>query len=320
MSSWENGREYARADTGDDFDDRFDAVIPIENVSFLPGGGLSLAGDLNVKPGMNVRPSGNSVKEGELLVAAFTRLRPFDLASLVLGGVPEVSVLKRPVVAFIPTGNELVPQGTAPTRGRSVDSNSIMVKHMLIEMGAEPLCLPITRDDPAALRAAVRDAQGRADIVLICGGSSKGGEDFNADVIFDMGEELFHWIASAPGRPMAAAMLDGVPLINMPGPPLAAYFVTDWCVRGLDGHFLGQPEFKRKTARASLPDGLDATEGMEILRKLSLRDSGGAYEARVVEIRASSTVKSLTTPAQLVTDAGPEGIAPGGSVEIELLR
>jgi molybdopterin molybdotransferase/putative molybdopterin biosynthesis protein len=319
-SSWESGREYARADTGDDFDDRFDAVIPIENVNFLPGGGLSLTGDLNVRPGLNVRPAGSSVGEGELLVAAFTRLRPFDLAALVLGGITDVEVIKRPVVAFIPTGNELVPPGTAPTRGRSVESNSIMVKHMLIEMGAEPLCLSIVRDDPAALREAVRRAREAADIVLICGGSSKGGEDFNADVIFDMGEQLFHWIASAPGRPMAAAMLDGAPLINMPGPPLATYFVMDWCVRGLVGHFLGQPEFVRKTVRASLPDGLEATEGMEILRKLSLQKSGDAYEARVVEIRASSTIKSLTTPAQIVTDAGPEGIEPGGSAEIELLR
>jgi molybdopterin molybdotransferase/putative molybdopterin biosynthesis protein len=135
-----------------------------------------------------------------------------------------------------------------------------------------------------------------------------------------MGEGLFHWIASAPGRPTAAAMMDGVPLINMPGPPLAAYFVTDWCVRALVGHFLKRPEPDRKTARVSLPDGLEATEGMEILRKLELRGSGGEREARVVEIRAVSTVRSLTAPAQLVTDAGPDGVAPGGSVEAELLR
>jgi molybdopterin molybdotransferase/putative molybdopterin biosynthesis protein len=115
-------------------------------------------------------------------------------------------------------------------------------------------------------------------------------------------------------------MLDGAPLINMPGPPLAAYFVMDWCVRGLVGHFLGQPEFERKTVRASMPEGLEATEGMEILRKLSLRKSGDAYEARMVGIRTSSAVKSLTTPAQIVTDAGPEGIKPGESAEIELLR
>jgi molybdopterin molybdotransferase/putative molybdopterin biosynthesis protein len=319
-SLWREGDAYARADTGDDFDDRFDAVIPIEAVRFLADGGISLAEDLRVTPGMNVRPAGSSVRKGERLVAAGTRLRPFDLAALVLGGIEEAEVLKKPIVAFIPTGNELVPQGSAPARGQTVDSNSALVKHMLAEMGAAPLCFPIVRDDKEALRAAVRRARAEADIVLLCGGSSKGGEDEGADVIAEMGESLFHWIASAPGRPMAAAMFDGAPLINMPGPPLAAYFVTDWCVRALVAHFLGEAGFARKTVRARLPEGLEATEGMEILRKLELQKSGESYEARAIDMRASSAVRSLTAPAQLVTDAEPRDKSPGESVEIELLR
>ncbi|MDR2770588.1 MAG: molybdopterin molybdotransferase MoeA [Clostridiales Family XIII bacterium] len=319
-SLWREGASYVRADTGDDFDDRFDAVIPIEAVRFPEGGGIALAEDLRVTPGMNVRPAGSSVRRGELLVAAGTRLRPFDLAALVLGGVTEAETLKKPIIAFIPTGSELVSQGSVPARGQTVDSNSALARHMLAEMGADPLCFPIVRDDREALRAAVRRARAEADIILLCGGSSKGGEDYNAQLIAEMGEGLFHWIASAPGRPTAAAMLDGVPLINMPGPPLAAYFVMDWCVRALIEHFLGTPKSARKTVRARLPEGLEATEGMEILRKLDLRESKESCEARVIEMRASSTVRSLTAPAQLVTDAGPQGREPGESVEIELLR
>ncbi|MDR1573818.1 MAG: molybdopterin molybdotransferase MoeA [Clostridiales Family XIII bacterium] len=319
-SLWKEGREYARADTGDDFDDRFDAVIPIEAVGFLPDGGISLAADLRVTPGLNVRPGGSSVKKGERLVAAGTVLRPFDLAALVLGGHTCVEVVRKPVVAFIPTGNELVPPGMAPTRGRTPDSNSIMVKHMLLEMGAAPLCFPIVRDEPEALRAAIGRAAEAAEIVLVCGGSSKGGEDFGARLLFEMGEKLFHWIASAPGRPTAAAMLGDVPAINVPGPPVAAYFVVDWCVRALVAHLLGRPAHVRKTARALLPDGLDAAEGMELLRKLDLQKAGALYEARVINMRASSTIRSLTASAQLVTDAGPAGAEPGDSVTIELLR
>ncbi|MDR2296389.1 MAG: molybdopterin molybdotransferase MoeA [Clostridiales Family XIII bacterium] len=317
---WREGEAYVRADTGDDFDDRFDAVIPIEDVRFLPAGGLSLAADLRVTRGMNVRPAGNSVRKGERIVAAGTRLTPSDLAALVLGGVDEAELLKKPVVAFIPTGNELVPQGCAPARGQTVDANSTLLRHMLTEMGAAPLCLPIVRDDKEALRAAIRRARAEADIILLCGGSSKGGEDYGATLVAEMGEALFHWIASAPGRPTAAAMLDGVPLINMPGPPLAAYFVTDWYVRALVAHFLGGPGPARPTVRARLPEGLAATEGMEILRKLELRETEEGLEARVIEMRGASTVRSLTAPAQLVTDAGPQGLSPGESAEIELLR
>jgi molybdopterin molybdotransferase/putative molybdopterin biosynthesis protein len=319
-SLWREGTDYVRADTGDDFDDRFDAVIPIEDVRFPAGGGLSLTADLRVTRGMNVRPAGSSVKKGELLVAAGTRLRPFDLAALVLGGIDAAEVLKKPIVAFIPTGNELVPQGSVPARGQTVDANSALARHMLAEMGAAPLCLPIVRDDRDALRAAVRRARAEADIILLCGGSSKGGEDYGAALTAEMGESLFHWIASAPGRPMAAAMLDGVPLINMPGPPLAAYFVMDWCVRALVAHFLGEAPPAKRTVRARLPEGLEATEGMEILRKLDLRETEAGSEARVIDMRASSAVRSLTAPAQLVTDAGPQGVAPGECVTIELLR
>jgi molybdopterin molybdotransferase/putative molybdopterin biosynthesis protein len=320
VSLWKEGREYERADTGDDFDDRFDAVIPIEDVGFLPDGGISIAKDLRVTPGMNVRPAGSSVRKGERLVAAGTTLRPFDLAALVLGGQTRVEVVKKPVVAFIPTGSELVPPGTAPARGQTPDANSTMAKHMLLEMGAQPLCFPIVRDEPEAIRAAMRRAKESADIVLLCGGSSKGGEDFCAALLFEEGEKLFHWIASAPGRPTAAAVIDGVPAINIPGPPAAAYFVMDWCVRALVDRLLRRAESARKTARALLPEGLAATEGMEILRKLELQKTGNLYEARVIEMRASSAIRSLTAPAQVVTDAGPVGTAPGGGVEIELLR
>jgi molybdopterin molybdotransferase/putative molybdopterin biosynthesis protein len=320
LSLWKEGCEYARADTGDDFDDRFDAVIPIEEVRFLPGGEISLAADLHVPPGMNVRPAGNSVRKGERLVAAGTALRPFDLAALVMGGHTEVEVAKKPVVAFIPTGSELVPPGTAPTRGRTVDSNSVMAKHMLLEMGAAPLCFPIVRDEPEALRAAIGRAREDADLILVCGGSSKGGEDFGARLLFEMGEKLFHWIASAPGRPTAAVMLGSIPAINVPGPPTAAYFVLDWCVRALVAHLLGRSEPARKTVRAVLPDGLEAAEGMELLRKLELQKTGDLYEARVINMRATSTIKSLTAAAQLVTDAGKTGVEPGGSATIELLR
>jgi molybdopterin molybdotransferase/putative molybdopterin biosynthesis protein len=319
-SLWREGREYERADTGDDFDDRFDAVIQIEAVDLLPGGGISIAADMDVKPGMNVRPAGSTVKKGELLAAAGTRLRPFDLAALALGGAAEIAVIQKPVVAFIPTGNELIPAGRAPERGQTVDSNSVMVRHMLLEMGAAPLCLPIVRDDADEIRAAVARAAREAVIVLLCGGSSKGNEDLNARIAGEMGEELFHWIASAPGRPLCAAMLDGKPLINMPGPPVATYFVMDWCVRALVSRFLGLPEAARKTVSATLCEDMAPTEGMEILRKLELEDSDGAYRACFLELRAISTVRALTASAQFVTDMGPRGKVSGEAVEVELLR
>jgi molybdopterin molybdotransferase/putative molybdopterin biosynthesis protein len=295
-------------------------VIPIEAVTFPASGGVALAEGTAVTPGMNVRPAGSTVKAGETLVRAGVRLRPFDLAALTLGGVTEVETLKKPVVAFIPTGSELIPAGRVPSRGETVDSNSVMAFHMLSEMGAEPLGFPIVRDDPAALRAALVAAARGAGMILVNGGSSKGGVAFNAAIISEMGEPLLHWIASAPGRPMCAAILRGKPLINIPGPPLAAYFVLDWCVTSLVARYYGMDAPRRKTVRARLTEDVGATPGMEILRKLDLRRTDGGLEAAPYSARGGSAILTLTAPAQLVTDGGTANMAAGETIDVQLLR
>lgn len=105
-SSWTAGTDFVRADTGDDFDDRFDAVIPIEQAAVLPEGGLSLAPGLSVPAGMNIRPCGSSVREGELLALKDQELCSFDLACLAMGGITQVEVYQKPRIAFLPTGSE----------------------------------------------------------------------------------------------------------------------------------------------------------------------------------------------------------------------
>lgn len=145
-ASWKEGVQYARADMGDDFDDRFDACIPVEQVTFLEDGGLALAEEAAITPGTGIRERGTTVLEGQLLLSAGLKITPVDLGVLAMGGIESVPVRKRPVVAILPTGSELVPRGSPPARGQTLDSNSIMLEHMLLEMGAETICYPIVKD------------------------------------------------------------------------------------------------------------------------------------------------------------------------------
>lgn len=317
---WQRGRDYVRADTGDDFDDRFDAVIPVEAVTFLEGGGVLLAPGTKVTPGMHMRTAGSSVARGDLLLRAGTRLRPFDLAAAVMGGHTKLTVVKKPVVAFLPTGSELIPPGTEPARGENIDSNSVLAQAMLTEMGAQPLLFPITSDNPALLRTAICAAAERADMILLCGGSSKGGEDFNAGLAGELGTLLFHSVAAAPGRPMAAAMLDGKPLINVSGPPHAAYFILDWCVSELVSTFLGIEQPLRKTVRARLTKPLEATPGMEILRRFELLETERGLEAVPVSGRGGPVCPVLTASAQFVTESAGSGLEAGEALELTYLR
>ena len=177
-AGWKLGEDFCRADTGDDFDDRFDAVIPIERVKISEKGRLTFLEELQVRPGDNIRPRGSVIRAGELVARKHRQLRPFDLACLALGGIAQVEVYRKPRVAFLPTDSELVPLGAPVGRGQNIDSNSVLAQAMLTEMGAEPLCYPIVPDQPEALAEALEQALQAADVVLLNGGSSKGAEDY----------------------------------------------------------------------------------------------------------------------------------------------
>lgn len=287
-SGWVRGREYDRADTGDDFDDRFDTVLPIEWIrpvdeAAVKGERLELAGGLIITPqagpggrgpggpgpggrdlgkpgkahpargaespaasnagradapalyrGMNVRSAGSMMAKDTHLLKRGMKITPLDISALITGGYSEVHVLRQPVISFIPTGSELIPAGQPLGRGQNYESNSHMVRAMLLQMGARPRLYPIVRDKREALATVLRDAAQTSDIVVISGGSSKGDEDYNAELIASMGTELFHWVKAAPGRPMAASVTDaGKLILNTAGPAMAAYHGIAWCVREL---------------------------------------------------------------------------------------
>lgn len=318
-SAWVLGQDFCRADTGDDFDDRFDAVIPIEEVS-LVGGRLTLAPGAAVRPGQNVRPAGSTLQKGALVGQQGRRLRSFDLAALAMGGAAEVEVWQKPRVAFLPTGSELVPLGQAPLRGQNIDSNSVLAANLLREMGAEPLCFPIAADSKAGLVAALDRALAEADIVLLNGGSSKGEEDFNARLLEERGQVLFHWVAAAPGKPLCVAMIGGKPVIDLPGPPLAVLYGMDWCVRAMVCRMLRLPFPRRQTIAGKLTEPIAAPPSMEILCMMDVQKTDGGYNVKQKPWRGGSMADSLTAGAFYTTELGTARKEAGETIEVTLLR
>ncbi|MBE6010429.1 MAG: molybdopterin molybdotransferase MoeA [Lachnospiraceae bacterium] len=249
-SEWQRGVQYDRADTGDDFPDAFDTVLPIEWVKTedgtiriepqkMHGPGGRPDGAPQIERGMNVRPAGSMMKKDALLAKKGMRITAFDIAALATGGYGTVKVIKKPRIAFLPTGSELIPAGSIPQRGQNFDANSLMVSAMLREMGAEVTCFPIEADHKNNLKERLAEALKKNDIVLINGGSSKGEEDFNTRILQEMGEFLFHWIKAAPGRPMSAAVIQGKLVINLAGPTIGAYYGVIWCVKELLADWYG---------------------------------------------------------------------------------
>lgn len=317
---WVRGVDYERADTGDDFDDRYDAVITIEDVDISSDGTLRIHEGVKVAPGENVRPAGSTVKKGELLAKANLPLRPRDLAGLQMGGISRVRVLKKPVVAFIPSGSELVAPGTSLSRGKNIDTNSLLMRETLEELGAEVLCFPIVRDDGEQMEQALNQALERADLVVMGGGSSKGEEDYTATLLHKKGKVLCHGAQAVPGKPLCAAIIKGKPVINLPGPFMAAYHGLEWCLNGLVSYYLGQPPRQRAAVNAALTKPLQGSGTVSMLVHMEVvRTKDGGYRATPCSIRETPMGRSIMANGQYMTKLN-EDIPAGGVIEVELLR
>lgn len=319
-STWKLGEDFVHADTGDDFDDRYDAVIRIEDVTISDDGHLTVAPEVEVRPNKNVRPCGSTIQKGELVGKKDRRLRPIDLACLAMGGIEKVEVYKKPRVAFLPTGSELVALGEPVTRGMNIDSNSVLVKHTLTELGAEPLLYPITKDDKAKLEARLDEALQKADVVIISGGSSKGEEDFNARILEERGAALFHWVAAAPGKPMCVAVIDNKPVINIPGPPVAVFYGMEWCIRAIVSRLQHIPMPKRQIIQGVLTEEIKSPSMMEILCMMDIEKGTSGYQVKQKGWKGGSMVSTLGAGAYYITDLEKTEACAGETVDVILLR
>jgi len=319
-TGWVKGKEYVQADTGDDFPDDYDTVIAVENIYYNNEGRLCFADGFTFKKGSRIRKKGSMVKEGELLVEAHVRLTPVHLTILALGGIYQLAVIKKLKVVYIPTGNELVGAGMKPVRGQNVEANGLMVSAFLCQWGAEPVCYPIVRDKPAELEQTLDTALAAADIVLINGGSSKGAEDFNARLLQKKASFFRHGIKAVPGRPVALAVIDDKPVINLPGPIIATFLAMDWCVRGLLYHYYGLPVPARPKIKVKLGQPLKKNPNVEMFCRMTLTKQSDGYAASPIGFDKSIPYSMLKPDALFIAPIGVAEYKAGDEVEVELLE
>src|SRR3954453_597146 len=179
-----NHGAYVVVDTGDPLPEGFDAVVMREHVHY-GADRAELRGA--VAPYQHVRSIGEDVSATELLLPAGHRLRPVDVAAAAAAGAVDVLVHRRPVVAVIPTGDEIRPVGTPPAEGEILDTNSLMLAAQAEEAGCAAWRSQIVPDDPDQIAAAVRDAAARADLAIVVAGSSAGRDDHTAGVVERLG-------------------------------------------------------------------------------------------------------------------------------------
>jgi len=255
-----------------------DAVIPVEDTDAL-GGVLVVRRALT--PGAAVSFAGTDMGAGETVLFRGARLSSRETGVLAAIGCERLRVVRRPRVAVISTGDEIVQPGEAMRPGLVYDSNGRILCDAVRELGGEPEFLGAFRDDEAALRAALRAALERADLVLLSGGTSKGEGDLNARVVGELEPGiLVHGVALKPGKPICLAAHGRTPVAILPGFPTSAVFTFHEFVAPVLRLLAGAGEGRRETLAARLALRVQSERGrLEYLLVGLVRDAGGALAA-----------------------------------------
>ena len=318
------GAQAYAVDTGDPVPPGANAVIMVEHVQLIH----DAAGDEieileSVAPWQHVRALGEDMVATELVLPANHRLRPQDLGALAGSGHTEVSVYRRPRVAVIPTGSELVPPGRPVEPGQIIEYNSLVLGAMAAEAGAQVTRYPIHRDERAVIMAAVEEAMRGHDLVLVNAGSSAGSEDFTASIVEEVGRLCVHGIAMRPGHPVilgtARSGDAGRALAGIPGYPVSAAMTFDILVRPLLYRWQGLLPPERPRVQAVLTRKTVSPMGEDEFLRVTLGQVGERVVATPLA-GGAGVITSLVKADGIVTiPRFSEGFHAGATVEVELL-
>ena len=216
-----------------------DAVVIVENTQ--PVDSTTIEVTRPVAPGENVVQPGEDISPGERLLPAGHLLRPQDLGGLAALGITKVPAARRPGVAILSMGDEVVAPETAPGPGRIRDVNTYTVAAQVTRAGGQPIPLGIVPDDYEAQLSAARSGLKHADTLVFSAGSSVSVRDLTADIINALGEPgiLAHGISIRPGKPAIVGLVQGKPVFGLPGNPVSAMVVFDLLVRPILYHLAG---------------------------------------------------------------------------------
>lgn len=323
------GEQAVYVNTGDPMPEGFNAVIMIEDVNMIKGQGARGKGSEGnelieiiepATPWQHVRTVGEDIVVTELIVPENHRIRPVDTGALLAGGLTEISVRKRPVVAIIPTGDELVEPGSELTRGAIIEYNSRVLSGLVTEWGGLPLRNSIVPDDINKLKEAIMSAHQSSDIVVINAGSSAGSEDFTAQAIRELGEVIIHGIGIKPGKPVVLGLIKGKPVIGIPGYPVSAYITFNIFVKPVIYSMQGIKPDEPERISAIVSRHVPSSFGQEEFVRVKVGVVGDKVIATPVSRGAGVIMSLVRADGILRIPSMSEGIGAGSEVDIELLR
>jgi len=323
-------------DTGDPLPVWANAVIPIEQVEALNDDGTLSSNPHRpqairirsaVSPWTHVRPMGEDMVATQLVLPAGHQIRPVDLGAVAACGITSIKVSKKPVVAVLPTGDELKPVGEQVQAGDIIEYNSLVLSAQVDLWGGTASRYPITPDDFDQLCEQVQKAADTSDLVLINAGSSAGSEDFSAQVVEHLGELFFHGVAVRPGHPVIFGMLNRsdhsgkkIPVFGVPGYPVSAALTGEIFIQPIISRWLGKTDLGQDEITGTLTRKITSPAGDDDFVRVVIAEVDG--EIKIAPLtRGAGVISSLVrADGLMVLPRGIQGAEAGTAQKVRLNR
>lgn len=310
------GEDYLPVDTGDPIRPPFDAVIMAEDV--WEAGGAAVQIREAASPWQHVRPIGEDIVQGEMILPGNHPIRPMDIGVLLSGGINRVAVKKKPSVAIFPTGTEIIEPDEEMREGAIIESNSRMFEAMIREGGGEAFRFPVIPDDYEQIKEAVCDAAAKYDMVIVIAGSSAGTEDYTVHVLRELGEIIVHGVSMKPGKPVILSLVKNRPVIGLPGYPVSAWLAYENFAAPVLEMLGGVPAATKETVQAVLTKRLVSSLKYKEYVRVKLGLVGRQYVASPLARGAGAAMSLVRADGFCIIDQNCEGVEAGSNVEVRL--
>ncbi len=305
--------------TGNPLPEGADAVVMLENVKLIRS---KVEVWSSATRWENVSKQGEDLRRGSVAVRAGKRLRPQHLGLLAALGMKELRVFEKPKIGVLTTGNELAKSGMKLQKNQIFDSNRLALTALCVELGTETVDLGIARDEVKQISEKLRMGLEESDAIITSGGTSVGAPDLVPDAINNLGKPgvIVHGVAMRPGMPTALAVVNGKPILVLPGNPAAAMLSFEVFGRPLVSKLLGlEREESRPVLKARMTKRITVTLGRKNIVRVRVLQQNGEFLAKPVSARGSGLISTMTeSNGYVVTPENVEGIEEGEIVPVHL--
>ncbi|MGN1349592.1 MAG: molybdopterin biosynthesis protein [Anaerovoracaceae bacterium] len=310
--------KYTQVNTGNAIQEPFDAVIMAEDLAEMEDGSVRITAP--AAPWQHIRPIGEDIAAGEMILPGSHKIRAIDIGVLLEGGITEIEVVKKPTAAIFPTGSEIVDPRAGAGEGEIPESNSRMFEGLVTEEGGEPHRFDVLPDDFDRIKSAVSDAVKKYDLVIINAGTSAGTEDYTVHVLRELGEVLIHGVAVKPGKPVILAMVESTPVIGLPGYPVSAYIGFTKFVSPVLQYLTKNPSAEHEKVTAVISRRIVSGLKYQEYVRVKVGRVGERLAAAPLARGAGAAMSLVRADGFCVIPQNCEGVEAGDEVEVNLYR